>query len=573
MKALLEIIKKKQITKSNLLQEFKSATPELVEGLPKKDNVATTWLSKHLHGFVKEDKDGVLVLNQEGNEQLRKFLNETDEYSTPEKFFQKEGNIGKFVPKLLAEAIMEKTQFITLNDTQEVYFYDAVEGIWKPNGETLIRATGTVFLEDKTQQHFLNETLDYIKSRTYKDRTIFDNQNPNFLPLQNGILDIEKRTLLPYNPDFFFTSKLGIKYDPDVDCQKIKKFLSEIVSPDDVNLLIETAGYCLWREYPIQKAVMLVGDGANGKSTYLSLLGRFIGSENIASVSLQDLERNRFASSNLYRKLANIYADLPSVALKNVGLFKMLTGGDIFAAEKKFKNSFQFRNHAKLIFSANQVPYVADETGAFYRRWVIINFPFKFEGDKSNLMILQELVTEDELSGFLNLVIPALNKVLKEGFSYIKSTEEIKRAYIRASDPIAAFASDCLIESPEDVVPKDDVYNSYMNYCRINKLPIVANSAFAKNLRRYVSISETRPKIDNDRVQCWQGIKLVNPVNDVKGASNLNSFSVVGESKIEDKVDIPDVSDNGVCEYCGQHTKVQKFKGRYICKLCITNVA
>jgi putative DNA primase/helicase len=43
---------------------------------------------------------------------------------------------------------------------------------------------------------------------------------------------------------------------------------------------------------------------------------------------------NRFATAELYGKLANIDADISKEALKNAGILKKLTGGDLIAAEK-----------------------------------------------------------------------------------------------------------------------------------------------------------------------------------------------------------------------------------------------
>jgi putative DNA primase/helicase len=107
----------------------------------------------------------------------------------------------------------------------------------------------------------------------------------------------------------------------------------------------------------------------------------------------------------LYGKLANIYADLPAIALKETGIFKMLTGGDTISGEHKFKPRFYFKNYAKLIFSCNQIPQTPDDSDAFYRRWIIVNFPHQFldadQNTDKNLVadknLLAKLTTTSEL--------------------------------------------------------------------------------------------------------------------------------------------------------------------------------
>ncbi len=428
---------------------------------------------------------------------------------TPDKYFEHEKSSGRFIPQYLAEDIMQKITFMTCNDNEDMYYYDEKEGIWRSNGEFLIKKLGTTLLQEKTKRHYLLETINYIQAKTYVDRKIFDSPPLNLIPLKNGVLNLKTKTLKPYHPNYYFTAKLAINYNANAKCPKINKFIGEIVSENDKELLYEFPAYCLYRRYPIQKAFMLLGGGANGKSTYIQLVTNTLGKENVSSVTLQTLATNRFSAAELYKKLANIAADLPSSALKNTGLFKMLTGGDTVRGEKKFKHAFFFLNYAKLMFSANRVPFTEDESEAFYRRWIIINFPYKFEGDKDNKFILQEITTEEELSGFLNEMLHRYDKILKKGFSYTKTTLETKEMYIKTSDPIGAFVTEKIVQASKGVVTKHELYNAYIEYCKTRKLPIVYSNIFSKNLRKYIKVEDCRPKIKGKRVTAWRGIELI----------------------------------------------------------------
>jgi P4 family phage/plasmid primase-like protien len=307
-----------------------------------------------------------------------------------------------------------------------------------------------------------------------------------------------------------FFNKLPVKYDPAADCPHIKNFLLEIAaSEEDVKILLEVIGFCLYREYFIAKALMLVGGGSNGKSTFLNLVKVFLGKENVSSRSLQDLEENRFAKADLHHKLANIYADLPDKALFRTGTFKMLTGRDLLTAERKFQHSFTFENYAKLLFSANKVPEAFDDSDAFFRRWLIVVFPNQFINDKADPYILQKLTTPEELSGLLNLVLPVLKKLLEKGqFSVSKTTEEIREDYIRKSSPIAAFVMDCLEVDSEAFIVKKDLFNAFAEYCRIRNLPAVTQDTFFKNLPKHVNVSDYRPKLQSERPPALKGLRF-----------------------------------------------------------------
>ena len=425
----------------------------------------------------------------------------------------------------LAEIILNIYNFITLKDTEEVLWWDGKK--WSFGGEVkikelcqrIVRELGKM---EKATNHLVNETIGFIQRETYIDRYVL-NMHKRKIPLLNGVYDLETDQLLPPSPEYYFTYCLPVEYDPKADCPRIKKFLSEILDPEDIPVLLEFIGYTLIPEQEFHKALMLVGDGANGKSTLIKLIKTFLGKHNTTSISLQSLLENRFAVADLYGKLANLYADLPDETLRHTGIFKMIAGGDTISAERKFKPFFEFEPTCKLIFSANKVPKTLDDTSAFFRRWIILNFPNKFEGDRKDPYILKKITTREELSGFFNLVLVHLKKLLERGdFSMSKSTEEVREDYIRKSDPVQAFILDYMsngwiIESSQGYVTKDELYAEFVKYCKKIKLPAPDKSVFGRNLKRVMpTITEVRKKIGGENKRCWGGIVLVPPEEEEK---------------------------------------------------------
>ena len=331
----------------------------------------------------------------------------------------------------------------------------------------------------------------------------------HLIAVENGVIDLRTLEFKPHDPKYLVIQKLPVRYDPNADCPRIKKFFREVMHPEDIPVAEEMIGYCLYKDNPFHKAFCVLGDGANGKSTFLMLIRAFLGAENTTSISLQALVDNRFAIAELYGKLANIYADLPDEALKRTGTFKMVVSGDPITGERKFQPFFTFRPYAKQIFSANKLPEARDDTDAFFRRWILINFPNKFEGDKADPNILKKLTTPEELSGLLNLALKGLKRLLEQGhFSYGKTTEELREQYIRMSDSVGAFIMDEIEISSEDFIPKKELYSKYCEYCRDNKLPAVSEQTFHKKIHQYVRVEDYRPRINGKRVTCWKGIRF-----------------------------------------------------------------
>jgi putative DNA primase/helicase len=314
-----------------------------------------------------------------------------------------------------------------------------------------------------------------------------------------------------------------VEYNPAADCPAIKQFLVDIHAPEDISTMQELFGYLLLRDNRIQKAVLSVGGGENGKSTEQRVIQAFLGPENCAHKSWQQLENDRFASSGLEGKLVNLFADLPSNGVDTTTTFKMLTGGDAIDAERKFKDSYSFLSFAKLIFSTNRPPKVSNEDSyAFWRRWIIMEYPRQFTDKDKKPNILQELTTPEELSGLLNYALEGLKRLLAVGkFSYNKSVDEVTEYYMQAADPVYAFAasSECDIRG-DVVVLKDAFYDAFKEYCKKNKMPILAPNSFARSLVNQVGFHVRATKVGKDKKPAWQGITLVNPDDKTKKQDN-----------------------------------------------------
>jgi len=245
----------------------------------------------------------------------------------------------------------------------------------------------------------------------------------------------------------------------------------------------------LFRGYDIQKIMLLIGEGANGKSVMIRLLKKMLGKENVAAKTIQQLSGNTFSSSKLFGKLANISGEMKGEALRSTELLKQLCGNDTVDAEKKFKDSFEFVNYAKLIFSGNELPATPDESHAFFRRLIILTFPNKFEGEEADHTILSKLTTKDELEGLLKWSIEGLNRLGDNcDFSYNQSTEEVREYYKQLSDPVYAFCDEKLIKDTNfsSYIDKDVLLKVYNEWAVKKKFTKLLLGSFTQLLRRSI---------------------------------------------------------------------------------------
>jgi len=282
--------------------------------------------------------------------------------------------------ELMTDYIKSKIKIYTTKDDvkSEVWVYK--EGIYLPNGRSEIKEMLRDILEEFYNNFYANAILTKIETDTYITQEIlFKNNYPEEIPVLNGILNVVTKQLQPFTPDKIFFNKLPVTYNPEAECPKIEKFISEVLAlPEDKLVFYEIGGYCLLKEYRFEKAFMFVGEGRNGKDKSLELIKRLIGVENCCTVPLSSIIPESFIISEFHNKMANLAGEINNKDLKDASAFKSLTGRSLQLAPRKFLKPVQFVNHAKFIFACNELPMVYENNKGFWDRWVVLEFPYTF---------------------------------------------------------------------------------------------------------------------------------------------------------------------------------------------------
>ena len=349
------------------------------------------------------------------NDKLKKAETRNFEFDSEEDF-----TISEF-----ADNVIKKFHIVTLSDTEEILYFRC--GVYTPGGHTIIKAE-----LERTDPNItwtkVKEVLEKIRRRTFVNRDDFD-KNLSILNVRNGLLSLSTGEILPHDHSYLSLSQLPIIFDKKATCPVTLRFLAQVLRPKNIFTAIQFIGYCLYHGNNYEKALLCVGGGSNGKSTFLKILENFLGRQNVSHASLQDLNTERFATANLYGKMANIFADLKTEKVTNSGLFKAIVSGDMIRAQNKHQNPFDFVSHAKLIFSTNEIPETEDKSYAYFRRWIILFFDNVFEDGKDTSLI-NKLTTEKELSGLLNLALIGLKQLIADGgFIHVEDVRTIEADY------------------------------------------------------------------------------------------------------------------------------------------------
>jgi len=405
-------------------------------------------------------------------------------------------------------------EFATIfgNKVEEIYIKEGY--IWTRKGREVIHTTVEDMLGSFCSNHIIKEVEAKVKRITAISREEFERVDPDLFCVENGVLNLITHELIFPEENNYFKSKLNVKFNPEAQCPIIKKFLEEVLYPEDVLTIQEWFGFCLFRKYFIKKAMILVGEKNTGKTVLLNLISKFFGEKNVTGINLQRISYgDKFAIASLKDKLVNIFDDLSAKDL-DAGGFKVATGGGYITAEYKFGDSFQFMNFAKHIFATNKIPPVKDPNDdAYYERWLPIQLDNQINSEEQDPFLLNKLTTSEELSGLLNWALEGLRRLLNKGkFSYSKDSKQIKYVMERSSHPLATFVSDVLEQENGNKISKETMFQIYTTYCIENGLPRMSKSQLGRNLFKYAVY--VIPKHEKERY--WENVKIKNKYGGVR---------------------------------------------------------
>ena len=314
----------------------------------------------------------------------------------------------------------------------------------------------------------------------------------------NGVLNVESLELGPHSTDFGFKYCLPFDYDPSRDCPRFDLFMDEITCNDkDLQyVLLEFMAYSLSNIDASlgQKALILLGEGANGKSVFMDVLKHMAGYGNYCTLNMgheiSKLE-NRY---QLDGKLFNVSEETPAKAMMENSVFKsMVTGGDI-QARKLYCDSYTMKSTAKIILACNDLPETNDRSNGMFRRLLIAPFKATFDKETMDRSIREKLYVES--SGIFNKVLIALARFKgnKYEFTSCQAIDNQIESYKLDNNTVLEWFRDGVTYSEGEDVLSTELYLDYKATMEEMGHRPLNNSHFARELVRLNPEYKTRQK-------------------------------------------------------------------------------
>lgn len=439
------------------------------------------------------------VLFKADDETIKKLRKEKPEEKEPAKIFTRQGQANEFI----------KQQPIFYDRSGLWWLWDSEKKFWNIVDEVDILnmihdATGMDIVSSKTRAEIINS----LKQEGRKN--IPKNVRKTWIQFKDRLYDIETGISVVSTPEFFVTNPIPWEVSGDMRTPNIDKLFEEWVGTEYVETLHEIIAYSILTDYPIHRLFCFIGSGLNGKSCFLRLLKKFLGSENVTATELDTLLSSRFEVTRLYKKLVCIMGETNFTELNKTSIIKKLTGQDTIGFEYKNKKPFEDVNYAKILIATNSLPVTTDKTIGFYRRWHILEFPNQFN-EKRDVI---DDIPEKEYENLATRSLTVLNKLLeKKTFHKEGNPEDRMKKYEAKSNPFESFWKENIDEDFNSFIWKHEVRDRLKGWCKEHRFRELTDHAIAKNMKEK-GIESDRHQADffsdsgNKPVwRCWRGIK------------------------------------------------------------------
>jgi len=375
----------------------------------------------------------------------------------------------------VTKRLLRENKYIFDNNIKE--FRICVDNVWvplevyyqkyKPDAENILEARIGSLMGLNELLNSTKEVISRLKNRTVKNR--WDRLKPHQIPVKNGILDIYSGELIPYEKKYRCTRRFNAEYIKDAPAPRFETFMDEIFEGNEdkaeiIDRVQTLCGTVLSEHTHLEKCLLLLGDGLNGKSVFIDILKNIVG-QAAALCSIEQLDKPE-SMINLVGKTMGYCHDINFDATVKTSVFKSFIGGEDLSVREFYHRAVTVKMVATQIYGANRMPRTIDKTDGLTRRFLVVECKNKVMQPDAGL----RTKLYKEAPGVLNWLIQGLKKAIKlDCLPTLVSSDRLMSIYKESQNAEFAFLR-CLSKSEDTraFVKIIDVYRMYVKFCHQN---------------------------------------------------------------------------------------------------------
>ena len=327
------------------------------------------------------------------------------------------------------------------------------------------------------------------------------------LATSDSWIDLKTGKASDPNPDVLVSKALSVGYSPDAECPNFLLFLNDIFESDlELIAFVQRAiGYSLTGQTTEQCLFIMIGDGANGKSTFINVINKLLGSYGTTAASHTLIANGGGSFGDDLVDL--IGARLITVSETEEGQslaepkIKQMTGGDTLKGRPLYGTYVQFSIIGKLFLATNNLPHINNTDHGIWRRINAIPFNRTFAAEEQDKHLSEKLM--QELPGILNWAIEGCLEWQRNGLQTPQIVEDQVTEYKSAMDSISQFINEECEVGKDHSYAASKFYQAYRDWCSGAGRKPQSQTAFKRSLEKLSGVYQHR---SSNGLQ-WHGIQ------------------------------------------------------------------
>lgn len=432
------------------------------------------------------------------------------------------------------------------SSTARLATYDVEKGIYTFDFSLLRRYIS--YVAPRFNNSRANDVIYHLTNMIGDYSVVKPFDNPNLVPVGNGIYEPSTNTLYPFKPSKFITGKIAtcLPYknrngkltiqrvtEPVTAAQpkppkianidgsswEFNGWLMSIANNDKeiYQLLWQVIAVACNANRQMGKGIFLLGrqNGNNGKGTFQTLIQNLVGEKNYAMKKINQFSE-RFALEDLVDVSVVIGDDNPvNVVIKDKSNFNSIITNDPVSVEPKGEKRFTEKLNLTVIQSCNAMPRFSDD-GGVYRRMLIVPFNADFNGTGENKAIKEQYLAKQDVLQYV--LYTALQKGTKfQCYLMPKASKKALDKYEHNNSPIYSFIDEVFISHDEydgldtiERLPMDYLYGVWKSYAKENSYHDVGKNTFNQRVINRLSkiLPDENYVIERQRLRAQDAQKI-----------------------------------------------------------------
>jgi putative DNA primase/helicase len=300
---------------------------------------------------------------------------------------------------------------------------------------------------------------------------------PNVMAFANKVVDVATGEEVEPTPALWIHHSVGYEWDVDAVCPTMDRALAQWFPGDEESPQCswEGLGAAMVGDRSFEKGLMLIGPTRSGKSTLAMIAAGLVGSTAYASLDANKWMSKDTSTEVLIGKRLGVFEDMRLKPGKwygpnydpggldhvSVELMLKLTAGNPVTLARKWIGDWEGVVPVKLWIVSNQVPVLNDPV--LPGRFVKLAFGECFFG-REDITLKARLL--EELPGIAQKALRAYRAALAAERLIQPAAGLALKAEVEAnSEPIVAFAQDCLVIDGNETVRCTAAHEKFVLWC------------------------------------------------------------------------------------------------------------